>query len=178
MTYLGSFIKAERLKQGLTLGRLARLAGYRNINKGARRIACLERTGKATPDLLVKVVEALGLNWTTVERLAEEDWQERLRAWEGWVSEPAPMHLVVRLMAAIYVRKSLPAEVTTQEQAEAWACGYARQHRWRVCLVLSRRLSVWIDAEGQVEARTEARPSEPNVPFMQVKGRRLLLDME
>ena len=45
-------------------------------------------------------------------------------------------------------------------------------------LVLSRRWSVWIDAEGQVEARTEARPGEPNVPFMQVKGRSFLLDME
>jgi transcriptional regulator with XRE-family HTH domain len=178
MTNLGSLIKAERLKHGLTLGRLARLVGYRNFNKGARRIACLEQTGMATPDLLVNVAEALDLDWTTVERLAEEDRQERLREWEAWVNEPVPMYMVVRLMAAIYVRNSLPAEITTQEQAQAWACTFARQHRLRVSLVLSRRWSVWIDAEGQVEARTEARPGEPNVPFMQVKGRRFLLDME
>jgi hypothetical protein len=43
-------------------------------------------------------------------------------------------------------------------------------------LVVSRRWSVWIDADGQVEARTEARPGEPNMPLMQVKGRRFLLE--
>jgi hypothetical protein len=179
MTNLGSFIKAERLKHGLTLGRLARLVGYHNINKGARRIACLEKTGSTMPpDLLVKVVDALGLDWTLVERLAEEDRRERLRAWEAWVNEPTPMHLVVRLMAAVYARRELPAEVTTQEQAETWACTFARQHRCQVCLVLSRRWSVWIDADGQIQARTEARTGEPNMPFMQVKGRRFLLDLE
>ena len=129
-----------------------------------------------TPDPLVNVAEALALDWTTVERLAEEDRQELLREWERWVSEPVPMYLVVRLMAAIYVRIGLPAEVTTPEQAEAWACGFAHQHRCRVCLVVSRRWSVWIDADGQVEARTEARPGEPNMPLMRVRGRRFLLE--
>jgi transcriptional regulator with XRE-family HTH domain len=178
MSQLGAFIHAERLKRGLTLGQLARLVGYRNLNKGSRRIAYLEQTGRATLDLLVNVAEALDIDWPTVERLAEEDRQERLRAWEACVSEPTPMQLVVRLMAAIYVRKSLPVEITTPEQAESWACGFARQHRCRVCLVLSRRWSVWIDANGHIEARTEARPSEPNVPYMQIRGRRYLLEME
>jgi hypothetical protein len=176
VTKLGVFIRAERLGDGLTLGQLARLVGYRNVSKGARRLACLEHTGTATPDLLVNVAEALALDWTTIERLAEEDRQERFREWERWVSEPVLMYLVVRLMAAIYVRKGLPAEVTTQEQAEAWACTFARQHRCRVCLVLSRRWSVWIDADGQIQARTEARTGEPNVPFMHVRGRRFLLE--
>jgi hypothetical protein len=173
---LGVFIRAERLRDGLTLGQLARLVGYRNLSKGARRLACLEHTGTATPDLLVNVAEALALDWTTVERLAEEDRQERLREWERWVSEPVPMYLVVRLMAAIYVRKGLPAEVTTPEQAEAWACGFAHRHRCRVCLVVSRRWSLWINADGQVEARTEARTGEPNMPLMRVRGRRFLLE--
>jgi hypothetical protein len=178
MTNLGAFFSDERKRRGLTLGQLARLVGYRNLNKGARRIACLEHTGTAMPNLLLNVADVLGLDWMLVERLAEEDRQERLREWEAWVNEKVPMQLVVRILAAIYVSKGLPAEVTTPEQAEAWACGFALQHRCRVCLVLSRRWSVWIDAEGQVEARTEARPGEPNVPFMQVKGRSFLLDME
>jgi hypothetical protein len=176
MTNLGSFIRAERVGRGLTLGQLARLVGYRNLNKGARRIACLEHTGMATSDLLVNVIEALGLNWTMVERLADEDRQERLREWERWASEPVPMYLVIRLMAAVYARQGLPAEVTTPEKAEAWASTFARQHRCCVCLVLSRRWSVWIDADGQIQARTEARPGEPNMPFMQVQGRRFLLE--
>jgi hypothetical protein len=39
-------------------------------------------------------------------------------------------------------------------------------------LVVSRRWSVWIDADGQVEART----GEPNMPLMRVRGRRFLLE--
>jgi hypothetical protein len=176
MTNLGSFIRSERVGRGLTLGQLARLVGYRNLNKGARRIACLEQTGMATSDLLVNVAEALDLDWTTVERLADEDRQKRLREWERWASEPVPMYLVIRLMAAVYARQTLPSEIETAVEAEAWACDIARRRRCRVCLVLSRRWSVWIDADGQVEAKTEARPGEPNLPSMQVQGRRFLLE--
>ena len=175
MSKLGDFIRTERIEHSLTLGGLARLIGYRNINKGARRIACLEQNGTATVDLLANVSKALDLNWTTIERLAEQDRQERVREWEAGVNEPVPMFLVVRLMAAVYARTALPAEVTTQEDAEAWACTFARQHRCRVCLVVSRRLSVWINGQGKIESRTEAVPAESNVPFMQIGGRRFLL---
>ena len=79
-------------------------------------------------------------------------------------------------MAAVYVRHPIPVEVTTPEEAEAWAREFARQHHCRVCLVVSRRISVWIDAQGQVEARTEATPDNTNIPFMVVKGRLFLME--
>jgi hypothetical protein len=41
-------------------------------------------------------------------------------------------------MAAVYSRKVLPADITAPE-AEALACEFAREHRCRVCLVVSRR---------------------------------------
>jgi len=176
MRKLGDFLRSERLKQGFALGDVARLVGYRNINKGVRRIMALERTGAGKSDLLVNIASTLHLDWMTVESLAEEDRQQRLCEWEAWVNEPVPMELIVRVMAAVYARHSLPAEVTTPEQAEAWACEFARDQRRQVCLILSRRHSVWIDAEGQVYSRTEATPGEPNSPFMTVKGRRFLLD--
>ena len=178
MTRLGDFIRASRIGRGLSLGRLACIIGYCNLNKGARRIACLEQTGTATPGLLVRVADALELDRARVERLAEADRRERLREWEQWLNEPTPMHLVVRLMAAVYARRALPAEVTTPEQAEAWACAFARQHHCRVCLVLSRRLSVWIDGQGEVEVRTEAVLGQSNIPFMEVRGRRFLLELD
>ena len=37
---------------------------------------------------------------------------------------------------------------------------------------------VYRDADGQVEARTAARPGEPNQPWMLVRGRRFLLSLE
>jgi len=176
MNKLGEFLRAERLKQGLSLGQLAWMVGYRNIAKGARRITCLEQTGLAKADLVVNFGEALNLDWMMVERLAKEDREAYLREWEAWASQPVPMCLVVRLMATVYSRKTLPARVTTPEQAEAWACEFARQNHWRVCLVVSRRQSVWINCSGQVVARTEATPDCPNMPFMAVGGRRFLLE--
>jgi hypothetical protein len=101
MSQLGASIRAERKRQGVTLGQLARLVGYRNLAKGTRRLSCLEQTGMARADLLANVVDALSLDWTLVERLAEEDRREGLREWEAWVNEPLPMYLVVRLMAAV-----------------------------------------------------------------------------
>lgn len=169
---LGTFCRDRREELGLTLGELARMLGYRNVNKGVRRILQLEREGTVKEDLLVKLAEALGIDLPTIERLMDQDYSEYLRGWEQWVNEPQPMFLVVKLMPAVYAKKDLPAEVTTSEQAEAWACEYARQDRLRVCLVVSRRLSVWIDAEGNVEGRTEATPDNPNMPWMKLPGNR------
>ena len=92
---------------------------------------------------------------------------------DGALNDQALMHLVVRLMAAVYARKALPEGITTPEEAESWACEFAREHRWRVCLVVSRRISLWIDSFGLVEARTEATPGVPDMP---VGGLRFLLE--
>jgi hypothetical protein len=52
--------------------------------------------------------------------------------------------------------------------------------RMQICLVLSRRKSVWINEDGTVHKRTEATPfGGPNEPWMQLKGgRKFLLDLE
>jgi hypothetical protein len=80
------------------------------------------------------------------------------------------MCLIVRYLAAVYGTVPLPEEIAKHEQAEAFASEYAKQNGRRVCLALSRRHSVWIDAQGQVYARTEARPDQPNTPFMRLRG--------
>jgi hypothetical protein len=146
------------------------LVGYRNLSKGANRIAHFEREGSVTEYLLAALAEALGIDLQTVEALIAQDRREHLRAWEKWVSEPVPMRLIVRYMSAVYGTVPLPLGITTHEQAEAFACGYAKQHRHSACLALSRRYSVWIDAQGQVYARTESTPDDPDVPFMRLKG--------
>jgi len=169
---LGNYFLNQRVQMSLTLGELARRVGYRNVSKGANRIARFEREGMVTEDLLAILAEALGIDMQTVEALIDQDRQELLRAWEEWVSEPVPMQLIVRYLAAVYGTVPLPQEITTHAQAEAFACEYAKQHRHRVCLALSRRHSVWIDALGQVEVRTETTPDDPNVPFMRLQGSR------
>jgi transcriptional regulator with XRE-family HTH domain len=168
--YLGSYFREQRLQQGLSLGQLARLIGYCNVSKGANKIVSFEREGVISEELLARLAEALAIDFATVETLIDQDRQEYLQEWEMWVIEPVPMQLIAKIIPAVYARVQLPETVTTREQGEAFACAYAKEHRRQVCLAVSRRLSIWIDKEGQVYARTEARPDSPNVPFMRLRG--------
>jgi hypothetical protein len=98
------------------------------------------------------------------------DEEESLQAWEAWVKEPVPMRLIVKYLPAVYGTKKLPEGIQTAEDVEQHACEYARQHQLNVRLAVSRRLSVWINQEGEVVTRTEATPDHPKVPFMRLKG--------
>jgi transcriptional regulator with XRE-family HTH domain len=166
--HLGTYFRERRQQRGLSLGQLARLLGCRNVSKGSNRIARL-RQGAVKEGLLLHLAEALGIDLPTVEGLLEQDHQERLRGWEEWVSQPVPMRLIVRYLPAVYGRVALPEGATTPEEAEQFACDYARRPGRRVCLAVSRRLSVWINKDGRVAARTEATPDGPNVPYMGFK---------
>jgi hypothetical protein len=169
-TYLGTHFREQRHKQSLSLGQLARLLGYRNVSKGANKLVRLEREGIVDEQLLVRLAGVLGIEPSRVQSLIEQDRQEYLHAWEAWVSQPVPMQLIVKYMPAVYGTVPMPDEVTTPEQAEAFAREYAQRHGRSVCLAVSRRLSVWIDKGGNVEARTEAAPDYPNTPFMRLNG--------
>lgn len=180
MNHLGDYFHDQRIRQRLSLGQVARMVGYLNFSKGANQIARFERGGSVTDSLLAALADALGIDYPTVESLIEQDRQEHFRAWEAWVSEPVPMQLIAKLIPAVYARVPLPAEITTPEQAEAFACAYAVKHQRLVCLAVSRRLSIWVDREGLVYARTEASPDQPNQPWMCMRGdrRRFLFRLE
>jgi len=74
--HLGTYFRQQRLQQGLTLGDLARRAGYRNVSKGANKIVAFEREGQITEELLARLADALGIDWPTVERLIDQDRRE------------------------------------------------------------------------------------------------------
>ena len=178
MKRVASHFKAQRLAQNLSLGDLARLIGYKNISKGANRIVRFEREGIIDDELLIKLSRALRIDWATVDVLAEQDRQEHVEAWSKWADEPVPMRLIIKWMPAVYSERMLPVEITTSEEAEAFACDQARQLKRQTCLVLNRRRSVWIGADGVVTNRTEATPfGGPNEPWMALKGgRRFVLN--
>jgi len=59
-----------------------------------------------------------------------------------------------------------------------YASDVAKDRKLKVCLVLSRRVSVWYDTEGREYARTEATPELPCEPFMRIGGRKVQFDFE
>jgi hypothetical protein len=66
MSHLGTYLRTRRVERGLSLGQLAKLVGYRNISKGAKRLTRLESEGVASDDLLARVVDAVGVSGRTI----------------------------------------------------------------------------------------------------------------
>jgi transcriptional regulator with XRE-family HTH domain len=172
MSHLGDFFRARRVEQGLSLGQLARILGYRNVTRGSNRIKTFEAGGKVAPELLAKLASALAIGDDEVRRLAAEDYREWLR----WADEPVRPYLVIRHLACVYERVALPDDALDPATAEAFAARLARERKRRVCLVLSRRLSVGFDVTGRMGSRLEATPDVPCAPYAVIGGRRCQFD--
>ncbi|MCK4600869.1 MAG: hypothetical protein KAU28_00285, partial [Phycisphaerae bacterium] len=79
---------------------------------------------------------------------------------------------------AVYLNVCLPAGVSSDEaKAEAYACKVAEARKLKACLVVSRRLSIWINEKGEVYSRTAPSPGSPNCPYMQLGCKRFLLEV-
>jgi len=160
MTHLAKLLWHSRFKKRITLTAIARGVGY-SATKGTRKYLEWER-GEEYPEeeKLHQLVRVMALDPKEVKKAVEQD----RRDYEKWLDEPIPMTLVVRLMPAVYADVKVP-ENLSPEEAERWACHYARKEKRRVCLVLSRRESVWIDEQGEISSRGRGRP------FMSIRGR-------
>ena len=167
-TLLAKHFHDLRVERGLNLAQLATLAGYANALKGTNRIVTFERAGEVHPDLLRKLSAILDVDEETIRRLAAEDERVFLENWNRWADEPVEPYAVVRMVACVYQHTSLPPEVTSTEAAEAFAADLARRWQRKVCLVVSRRYSIWLDEAGEVYARTEATPGQPNTPYVRL----------
>jgi hypothetical protein len=169
--HLRNYVRQQRERKGIRLGPLAETIGLKNRNKGARLILQFEREGAVSDGLLAKLIHALELDEDEIAKSMEKDRAE----WEVWVSQPVPMQMIVRLVAAVYCPHPIPAEITTPEEAEAYARNFAEEKHHGVCLALNRRESVWIGEDGEIRCRTFAKPGLPNIPYATVGGRRKFL---
>ena len=101
-----------------------------------------------------------------------------IRKFEEWVNIPVPRRMIVRLMAAVYNEQKLPEDIKIDDDAIDYGCGFAKEHGFRLCLMLSRKISIWIDHQGEIERITRATPGEPNHPYMMMDGiQRLLIGL-
>ncbi len=178
MSHLGKYLKTERERHDLTRGQLAKMAGFSNISKWARRIYEREQEGKENPILLERLVNFLTIHHDIVEELAEKDRQESLASFEKWVNEPVSMELIVRFIPGVYGNVSIPDQIRTPEEAESWACRTAKEYKKKVCLQLSRKESVWINEQGQITGRSQAKPDLVSAPYMKLKGSKIKFPLD
>ena len=162
MTHLANLLWNFRFKNKITSEVITRGLGYTNTNKGARKYFRWER-GEEYPkeEQLHQLIQVMKLEPKKVEKAVEQD----ERDYEKWLDEPIPMTLVVRLMPAVYADVKVP-ENLSPEEAEKWAGEYARKANLRVCLVKSRKESVYFSTNGQAEFII------PERPHMMMGGRR------
>lgn len=165
MTHLGRLLERARRARGLTYPALAARLGYRNLPKGARRLAALEQTGEDAAGLLPALADALQIDMSVLQQAVERDRDEAIAALQVELREPFAPQLVVRWFAGFYQPLAVPESLATDSAREAWACARARALGRRACLRLSRRHSVWIEADGSVSRRTETTVDNPrNAP--------------
>ena len=174
-THLAEHFRNKRQSLGLRLGDLALRVGYKDTDRsrahGCNRLNRFETTGKIADALLTKVAAVLEIPQSRIDELREED----LREWTAWANEPIRPCLVLRLMAAVYSPVAIPDGIESVEDVERYASEFARERGKEVCLVLSRKISVYFRADGSRGIVTEAVPGgEPNQPYMVVGGRRCL----
>jgi transcriptional regulator with XRE-family HTH domain len=172
VSHVSSLFRRRRVDRGLSIGQLARLLGYRNVSKGCNRIQGFEGGGKVAPDLLARLASELAITPDEIRHALGEDYRD----WLAWANQPVRPHVVLRYLACVYQRIELPDDALDPEAAELFASDLARERRFKVCLVLSRRISVWYDATGREYARTEATPEMPCEPYAVIGGKRVQFD--
>lgn len=165
---LGNYVRIERQKAGLSRQQLASMIGYKNLNKGARRIEQVEIEGPFNKAIFWGIAEALDIDYSEIENRIRNDHEN----YEKYLNEPIQMKMIVRLMAAVYTSHCLPNKIRSKEDAMAYAREYAKIHHAKVCLILSRRFSFWIDESGEGFMVETNRERTLNMPYMHVSGSR------
>ena len=168
-SYLGSYLKSERLKHKLNTAQLAEKVGYRNINKGMRRINILEREGIATPTLLSKVVDALKLDTGCVDNLIKLDREANEAEYERWLNEPINMYYTIRMMPTVYLSYDLPSNIKTEDEAIAYVSAIAKDKKCLAWLNLSRRETVLIDRSGGITERHKHCLHDTTLPYLLIR---------
>lgn len=62
MIAVGQILRATRLARNLSLREVASRLGYTDVDRGIRRLVLVEATGLIREDLLVRLLEVLGLD--------------------------------------------------------------------------------------------------------------------
>ncbi len=168
-TNLSRFVKQERIKQGLGYAELSRKMGYKNFNKGMRRVIDFESDGEVHPDILNRIVNALELDQDHINALVLKDRQEYEEELEKWVSQPIEPYYTLRMMPTIYLSYDMPGNYPTEEQSAEYVAKIAKEKHVKAWLSLSRREKIYITEQGEVGGKIKTTIENVNYPYTRVK---------
>ena len=171
--HVGTYIRRQREAQGLSRGDVGRAMGRTNVSKAARRLVDLEGGQGCLKDYWNALRAVLSFDEADLARAVQRDRED----YERWLDEPVEMVLIVSYgrHSFLKIAHQLPDDVVNDPaKAEEFACQVAREKRRKVCLIVSRRESVWINDRGQATVRSGP---ETTPPAMSVGGKRFLLQI-
>lgn len=134
MNRVAKLIRKERRAQGLTLQALAEQLGWKNLNKGARRIESLENGERVAQDLFDSLVEVLDLDPDEINELALVDHDERVTAWARHMAELRSLKLYWHPMRSIAIRQELNSPELDIDDAIEQAVSLSQERNTRVSL--------------------------------------------
>ena len=142
MSHIGQLFKTARRDAGMTPKEVALAAGYRNLNKGHRRLAMLEEGQNLLTDsrIVERFAAVLGIDDADIATASALDLQE--------LDRPIRPYLVERLMAAVYRRHELPGDCT-ESGARGVAAKLSAETGRSFCLVLSKVRAVYFYPSGK-----------------------------
>ena len=143
--------------------------GYKNLNRGMRRIINLEREGRVYSEILRKIIYALKLNEDIINELIRKDREAYEEDYERWLNEPISMYYTVRVMPAIYLSYDLPSYIKTVDETIDYASAIAKDEKKLVWLSPSRKIIIFINKEGEVIGRKEVTYDDIELPYMKIR---------
>lgn len=176
--HLGDYLRGKREELGLGRSEVARLLGYENLNKGSRRVHSVEEGRWISRDFLLRLMDLLQIEPQVVQDLIDRDRQEYVANWNRWADQPTPMHAAVRYIPGFFAGINLPDDLTTPEQAVAWAVETAKRLHKKVVVVVSRRVSWTIHEDGTADGPFNATLDGNGMPWMALGKKRFLLNID
>jgi hypothetical protein len=169
---VGSFLREERFRRGISLGTLASNLGAtspKSMSRRCNRIVAIERGELFDAELISRITASLELDQSRVATLVEEEKEAELQAWQIYVNTTVPPVLHIKPFSGFWFRQSLPDDFLGNE---ALTIDYARtvsenNPSWTIELAVNRRLT-YLLRNGQIEGRIEAKPGQPNAPYMTI----------
>ena len=163
---LGKLFRDARKSKSLRTGRLAGMAGRKNLAKGAGWIQSLEAGGWIQVDFLYRLADVLDIDRQKIDELIAADHRLYCEEWTAWANQPVRPYVVVCGMPAVYSPVRLPEHVQTIVEARDFTVAICRRWKHRACLVANRQFTIWFAADGTVETVTEVVPCKAAPPYI------------
>lgn len=159
MSFLSKILRDYREKKNLRRSDVAQGIGYKNVNKGIRKIEEVENyTGCYNSGVRMELSRKIALFLNVPDRVFDWALDEDARLLANdycrdYSSLFSDSFMLVRFAPAWYVKKEVLGK--TDIEREEYVKVYAKEHSLYVCLVLKNGNCIYIDKKGEAYSIVE-----------------------